>query len=58
MNYSDSLTKFRQLNWLDKNDLQKELDFFIDIAERRNWDIDDETISYMNKLQGAIRSLS
>jgi len=58
MNYSDSLTKFRQLNWLDKNDLQKELDFFIDIAERRNWDIDDETISYMNKLQGCIRSLS
>ena len=58
MNYSDSLTKFRQLNWLDKNDLQKELDFFLDIAERRNWDIDDDTISYMNRLQGAIRSLS
>jgi hypothetical protein len=58
MNYSDSLTKFRQLNWLDKVELQKELDFFLEIAERRLWDIDDETIAYMNRLQGVINSLS
>lgn len=58
MNYSDSLTKFRQLNWLDRVELQKELDFFLEIAERRNWDIDDDTIKYMNRLQGVINSLS
>ena len=58
MNYSDSLTRYRKLNWLDKNDLQQELDFFLDIAERANWDVDDKTIKYMTDLQGAIRSLS
>ena len=58
MNYSDSLTRYRQLNWLDKVELQKELDFFIEIAERRNWEIDDSTIDYMNRLQGCIRALS
>ena len=58
MNYSDSLTRFRTLNWLDRVELQKELDFFLEIAERRLWDIDDETIAYMNKLQGVINSLS
>ena len=58
MNYSDSLTRFRQLNWLDRVELQKELDFFLEIAERRNWDIDDDTIKYMNRLQGVINSLS
>ena len=58
MNYSDSLTRYRQLNWLDKADLQKELDFFLEIAERRNWEIDDSTIDYMNRLQGCIRALS
>jgi hypothetical protein len=58
MNYSDSLTRFRQLNWLDKVDLQKELDFFLEIAERNLWDIDDKTLAYMNRLQGVINSLS
>lgn len=58
MNYSDSLTRFRTLNWLDRVELQKELDFFLEIAERRNWDIDDDTIKYMNRLQGVINSLS
>lgn len=58
MNYSDSLTRFRQLNWLDKVDLQKELDFFLEIAERRLWDVDDDTLAYMNKLQVVINSLS
>lgn len=58
MNYSDSLTRFRQLNWLDKVELQKELDFFIEIAERNLWDIDDKTLAYMNRLQGVINSLS
>ena len=58
MNYSDSLTRFRTLNWLDRVELQKELDFFLEIAERRLWDIDDETIAYMNRLQGVINSLS
>jgi hypothetical protein len=57
MNYSDSLTRYRQLNWLDKVELQKELDFFLEIAERNNWEIDDATIKYMTDLQGAIRSL-
>ena len=58
MNYSDSLTRYRQLNWLDRTELQQELDFFLEIAERRNWDVDDETIAYMNRLQGCIRALS
>ena len=58
MNYSDSLTRFRTLNWLDRVELQKELDFFLEIAERRLWDIDDDTIKYMNRLQGVINSLS
>jgi hypothetical protein len=58
MNYSDSLTRFRQLNWLDKVELQKELDFFLEIAERRLWDVDNDTIKYMNKLQSVINSLS
>lgn len=58
MNYSDSLTRYRKLNWLDRVELQKELDFFLEIAERRNWDIDDDTIKYMNRLQGVINSLS
>jgi hypothetical protein len=57
MNYSDSLTRFKKLNWLDKAELQQELDFFIEIAERRLWDIDDATIKYMTDLQGAIRTL-
>lgn len=57
MNYSDSLTRYRQLNWLDKTELQQELDFFLEIAERRNWEIDDKTLKYMNDLQGAIRAL-
>jgi hypothetical protein len=57
MNYSDSLTRYRQLNWLDKAELQKELDFFLEIAERNNWDVDDKTLKYMNDLQGAIRAL-
>ena len=58
MNYSDSLTRFRTLNWLDRVELQKELDFFLEIAERRLWDVDDDTLAYMNKLQGVINSLS
>jgi hypothetical protein len=58
MNYSDSLTRYRQLNWLNRTELQQELDFFLEIAERRNWDVDDETLKYMTDLQGAIRSLS
>jgi hypothetical protein len=53
----DSLTRYRQLNWLDKAELQKELDFFLEIAERRLWDVDDKTLKYMNDLQGAIRAL-
>jgi len=57
MNYSDSLTRYRQLNWLDKAELEKEFLFFMDIAERSNWEIDDATIKYMTDLQGAIRSL-
>jgi hypothetical protein len=57
MNYSDSLTRYRQLNWLDKAELQKELDFFLETAERVLWDVDDATIKYMTDLQGAIRSL-
>jgi hypothetical protein len=58
MNYSDSLTRFRTLNWLDRVELQKELDFFLEIAERRLWDIDDDTLAYMNRLQKVINSLS
>jgi hypothetical protein len=58
MNYSDSLTRFRTLNWLDRVELQKELDFFLEIAERRLWDVDDDTLAYMNKLQVVINSLS
>ena len=55
---TDSLTRYRQLNWLDRVELQQELDFFMDLAERRLWDIEDSTIKYMTDLQGAIRSLS
>jgi hypothetical protein len=57
MNYSDSLTRYRQLNWLNKSELQEELNLFLEIAERVNWDIDDKTMKYMNDLQGAIRAL-
>jgi len=57
MNYSDSLTRFKKLNWLDKSELEKEFLFFMEIAERANWDVDDETIKYLTDLQGAIRAL-
>ena len=57
MRYSDSLTRFKTLNWLNKTDLQHELDFFMEIAERRLWDIDDDTIKYMTQLDQAIKTL-
>jgi hypothetical protein len=57
MNYSDSLNRFKKLNWLDKAELQQELNLFLELAERVNWDIDDKTMKYMNDLQGAIRTL-
>ena len=57
MNYADSLNRFKKLNWLDKAELQQELDLFLELAERVNWDIDDKTLKYMNDLQGAIRAL-
>jgi hypothetical protein len=58
MSYSHDLTRFRALNWLDKADLQKELDFFMEIAERAMWDVDDETIKYMTRLDQVIKALS
>lgn len=57
-NYADSLSRYKTINPLDRDALQAELDFFLNLAERANWDIDDNTIAYMNKLQSAVRSLS
>ena len=50
--------QYRQLNWLDKADLQKELDFFIDYCERMDWDVDTKTTDYIHDLQVVINSLS
>jgi hypothetical protein len=57
-NYSETLSRYKKIDPLDRNALQAELDFFLDLAERANWDVDDATIAYMNKLQSAVRSLS
>lgn len=58
MNYADSLSRYKKINPLNREELQAELDFFLDLAERANWDIDDKTINYMNQLQSAVRALS
>lgn len=57
MSYSHALTRYKTLNWLDKAELQKELDFFMEIAERALWDIDDDTMAYMNRLNEVIKAL-
>ena len=50
--------RFRQIDSLDLEGLTKEFMFFMEHAERVNWDISDETMKYMLQLQRLIQSLS
>jgi hypothetical protein len=50
--------RFKKIDSLNIEEVKSEFDFFMAHAERVNWEISDETISYLTKLQGVIKSLS
>ena len=50
--------RYKQLDSLNLDEVKKEFLFFMEHAERVNWDVSDETIGYMNKLDSVIKALS
>ena len=50
--------RYKQLDSLNLEEVKKEFLFFMEHAERVNWDVSDETIGYMNKLDSLIKALS
>lgn len=50
--------RYKKIDSLNIDEVKKEFLFFMDHAERVNWEVSDETLNYMNKLQGVIKSLS
>jgi hypothetical protein len=50
--------RYKQLDSLNLVEVKKELAFFLEHAQRVNWDVSDETIGYMNRLDSVIKALS
>ncbi len=50
--------RYKQLDSLNLDEVKKEFLFFMEHAERVNWDVSDETIKYMNQLDSLIKALS
>jgi hypothetical protein len=50
--------RFKKIDSLNVEEVKKEFMFFMDHAERVNWEVSNETLDYMNKLQGVIKALS
>ena len=50
--------RFKKIDSLNVDEVKKEFMFFMEHAERVNWEVSDETLNYMNKLQSVIKALS
>jgi len=50
--------RYKQLDSLNLVEVKRELAFFLEHAQRVNWDVSDETIGYMNQLDSVIKALS
>ena len=50
--------RFKKIDSLNVDEVKKEFMFFMEHAERVNWEISDETIKYMTQLQDVIKALS
>ncbi len=54
----ESIRYKKELDSLKLHEVKRELRFFMEHAERVNWDVSDETIGYMNQLDRVIKALS
>ena len=50
--------RFKQIDSLNLAEVTKELHFFMEHANRVNWEVSNETLTYMNKLDSVIKALS
>jgi hypothetical protein len=50
--------RFKKIDSLNIEEVKKEFLFFMEHAERMNWEVSDETIKYMVQLQDVIKALS
>jgi hypothetical protein len=50
--------RFKQIDSLNLDEVKAEFLFFMAHAERMDWEVSNETLTYMNKLDSVIKALS
>lgn len=50
--------RFKQVDSLNIAEVKAEFLFFMSHAERVDWEVSNETLAYMNKLDSVIKALS
>ena len=50
--------RFKKIDSLNLDEVKAEFLFFMAHAERMDWEVSNETLAYMNKLDSVIKALS